>query len=175
MRHCSVGSGLPRKIMSTEKNLQNIVTLMERDDSVDAPADSIKWASNLFRTRAARPKQSLIKKLAAVLQMEIAPNKAAFGERSASASQVRQMLFRADDHAIDLRIEPVMKSFTVRGQILGEGFAGAAVTLSDDTSEFGHTASEISEFHFENVPAGRYQLVIRGDEVEISLKAIDIE
>ena len=161
--------------MSTEKNIQNIITLMQRDDSVDAPADSIKWASNLFRTRVAQPKRSLIRKLAAVLQMEIAPNKAAFGERSASASQVRQMLFRADDNAIDLRIEPVNNSFSVRGQILGEGFAGADVTLSDDTNEFHHKASEISEFSFENVRAGQYELVIRGNAVEISLKAIEIE
>jgi hypothetical protein len=166
---------MPRETMSTEKKLQNIIDLMQRDDSIDAPADSVRWASNLFRTRAAEPKTSIVKKLAAILQMEIAPNKPAFGERSASASQVRQMLFRADENAIDLRIEPVKKGFSLRGQILGEGFENAKVTVSDDTHTFETNASETSEFHFDNVPAGRYELVIRGNGVEISLKAIDIE
>ena len=148
---------------------------MQRDDSVDAPGDSIKWASNLFRARASQPEQSLVKKLVAIMQMEIAPNKAAFGERSASASQVRQMLFRADENAIDLRIEPAKNAFTVRGQILGEGFSRASVTLSDDINSFTRPTNEMSEFQFDNVPAGRYELVIFSGGVEISLKGIDIE
>jgi hypothetical protein len=120
-------------------------------------------------------KPSLIKKLVAVIEMQIAPNKAAFGERSASTSQVKQMLFRADGNAIDLRIEPAKNTFTVRGQILGEGFAAARITLSDDTRTFTGSASEMSEFKIDGVPAGRYELVIHGSEIEISLKAIDID
>ena len=161
--------------MSTEKNLQNIIELMRRDDSVDAPADSIKWATNLFRTRAEQPKRSIVRKLAAILQMDLAPNKAAFGERSATASQVRQMLFRADENAIDLRIEPAKKGFGVHGQILGEGFESVKVVLSDDANIFRTGTSEMSEFRFDNVPAGQYELLIQSDAVEISLKAIDIE
>ena len=148
---------------------------MRRDDSVDAPADSLRWASNLFRTRAAQPKKSLVKKLAAILQMEIAPNKPAFGERSTTTSQVRQLLFRAEENAIDLRIEPGKGGFSLRGQILGEGFAGASVTLSDDANTFGTKISHTSEFRFDNVPAGRYELAIQGESVEITLKTIDVE
>ena len=147
---------------------------MRRDDSVDAPADSRKWASNLFRTRSVEPKTSFVKKLAAVFQIEIAPNKAAFGERSASTSAARQMLYRADDHAIDIRIEKAKKGFTVRGQILGDGFANAAARLFDDGRSFEAAANEASEFRFDNVPAGRYELTIKGADVEITLKAIDI-
>ena len=161
--------------MSTEKNLQNILDLMQRDDSVDAPADSVRWASNLFRTRATEPKQSLVKKIAAILQMEIAPGKPALGERSSSASNVRQMLFRADDNAIDLRVEPAKKGFTIRGQILGTGFTDATVTLSDDIKTKETRTSETSEFQFDNVVGGRYELVIRGESLEVSLKSIDIE
>ena len=159
--------------MSTEKKLQNIIDLMQRDDSVDAPPDSIRWASNLFRTRSRKP--SLIKRIAAVLQMEIAPNRPAFGERSASTSQIRQLLFKADDNAIDLRIEPAKKGFTVHGQVLGDGFTDATIVLSDDVHTFEGRATATSEFRFENVPAGRYELLIRGESVEIGLRAIDIE
>lgn len=147
---------------------------MRRDDSVDAPADSRKWATNLFRTRAAETKTSFVKKLAAVFQMEIAPNKAAFGERSASAAPVRQLLYRADENAVDIRIEKTKKAFTVRGQILGDGFANAAARLFDDSRSFEAAANEASEFRFDSVPAGRYELTILSTEVEITLKAIDI-
>lgn len=161
--------------MSTEKNLQRMISLMERDDSVDAPADSVRWASNLFRTRAAEPKQSVMRKIAAILQMELGPGKAAFGERSATASQTRQLLFRADENAIDLRIEPASKGFTVRGQVLGEGYEDVEVALTDDANTFDGRTSETGEFKFENVPAGRYELAIRGEHAEIALKPIDIE
>ena len=147
---------------------------MQRDDSVDAPADSIRWANNLFRTRAAEPKSSFIKKLVAVLQMEIAPDKPAFGERSASTSSVRQVLYRADENAVDLRIEKVKKGFTIRGQVLGEGFAGAKAMLSDDVRTFETTANESSEFRFDNVPPGSYQLTVRGSQVEIELKGVNM-
>ena len=147
---------------------------MRQDDSVDAPADSIRWASNLFRTRAVGSKTSFVKKLAAVLQMDLAPNKPAFGERSTSASAVRQMLYRAGDNAVDIRIEKSKKGFAIRGQILGDGFANAAVRLADDIRSFDSTASETSEFQFNDVPGGAYELTIRGSEVEITLKAIDI-
>jgi len=151
-----------------------MLELMHRDDSVDAPVDSIRWASNLFRTRATESKPSLIKKLVAVLQMEIAPNKPAFGERSASTASIRQILYRADENAVDLRIEKVKKGFMIRGQVLGEGFEKAKATLSDDAKTVETTANESSEFRFENMSAGYYQLTIHGSKVEIELKGVDI-
>ena len=160
--------------MSTEKNLEKILELMRRDDAVDAPADSLRWASNVFRTRKVEPKPSLIKKLVAVLQMELAPDKPAFGERSATTSSVRQILYRADENAVDLRIEKLKKGFTIRGQVLGEGFADAKAMLSDDVRTFEAAANEASEFRFDNIPAGSYQLTVRGSKVEIELKGVNI-
>ena len=160
--------------MSTEKNLQTIIELMRRDDAIDAPEDSIRWASNLFRTRAAAPKASFVKRLVAVFQTEIAPSRPAFGERSASTSTTRQILYRAEDNAIDIRIEKAAKGLIVRGQVLGEGFDNSSLRLAEDTRTFETTANESSEFRFDNVPAGRYELTIHGADVEITLKAIDI-
>ena len=165
---------MPHNVMSTEKNIQNILELMRRDDSVDAPADSVRWASNLFRTRAAEAKPSLVKKLVAVFQTEIAPNRPAFGERSATLSAVRQILYRAADIAVDIRIEKANKGFTVRGQVLGNSFAGAAVRLWDDTRSFEVSASKTSEFRFDDIPTGQYELAIRSSEVEVTLKSIDV-
>ncbi len=148
---------------------------MRRDDSIDAPADSIKWASDLFRTRAAAPSRTIVQRLAGILQMEIAPNKPAFGERSASTSQVRQLLFRAGNNAIDLRVEAKNKVFSLRGQILGDGCSDARVKLFNDTHDLETQANEMCEFGFDDVPAGRYELLIHGEGFEISLKTIDID
>lgn len=161
--------------MSTDKDLQQIIDLMQRDDSVDAPAESIRWASNLYRTRATGTKKSFVQKIAAVLQIEIAPRKPALGERSASTSQVRQMLFKAGENAIDIRIEPKERAFAIRGQILGDGLAGAQIRLFNDTQGQQSQANEVGEFAFENVKPGQYELTVSGESVEITLKTIDIE
>ncbi len=73
--------------------------------------DSVKWAKNIFRTRAAEPKRSFAQKVLGVLQMDLSPDKPAYGERSASAGQVRQMLFGAGENSIDLRITKNRKRF----------------------------------------------------------------
>src|ERR1044072_2344307 len=99
---------------SEKQFLEEIVSLMQRDESVDAPQDAIKWSKNLFRTRAAEPKKSFVQKILAVLQVDLAPNKAACGERSAAAAQERQMLFEAGDNGIDLRIKETEKGFVVK-------------------------------------------------------------
>ncbi len=162
--------------MSTEKNLQDIVNLMQRDDSIDAPSDSVRWANNVFRARAIQePKRSLLKQLVAVMQMEIAPHKPAFGERSTGTAAVRQVLYRAGDSAIDLRIEAADKGFNVSGQILGPDFAGAAIILFEDSRSYETIANDSGEFRFDAVADGRYELTIRSETFEISLKAIDIE
>ena len=106
--------------------------------------------------------------------MEIAPNRPAFGERSASTSTTRQILYRAEDNAIDIRIEKASKGLNIRGQVLGGGFDNASVRLSDDARTFDSTANESSEFRFDNVRTGSYELIIHGNGVEITLKAIDI-
>ena len=140
--------------MNNEDLLNKIVHLMQTDQSADAPADAVQWTKNLFRTRVAEPKQSFVQKVLAVLQMDLAPNKAVFGERSASASQARQMLFGAGDNSIDLRIEQTGKSFTIKGQILGENFANAEIKISSAENSYAAQTNELSEFKFEKVAKG---------------------
>jgi hypothetical protein len=152
--------------------LDKIVSLMRSDDSVDAPAESIKWAKNIFRTRHRQP--SIVKRLVAALQLDLRPDVAAAGERSDGAATARQMLFNAGEHAIDLRVEAENSHVKVRGQVLGVGFAGGTVTLS--TSDIVRTAeiNEMSEFGFEHVPKGYYDLELASAEREIVIEAVDL-
>lgn len=144
---------------------------METDNSVDAPQDAVKWAKNIFRTRAIEPRKSLVQKVLAVLQMDLSPNKAVFGERSASSAQARQMLFSAGDISIDLRIAKGEKGFNLRGQILGEGFANCIVKLGDFETE----SNDLCEFSFTEIPNGNYDLTLQSDEKEIVIENLEIQ
>lgn len=144
---------------------------MQNDKSEDAPQDSVKWAKNIFSVRHSEPKKSLVQKVLAVLQMDLSPNKAAFGERSASASQLRQMLFTAGENGIDLRIGETEKgNLNIQGQILGEGFANCIVKIG----EFETRANELSEFKLEEIPAGNYDLIFRTSETEVVINDLEL-
>jgi hypothetical protein len=160
--------------MNDEDLLNKIVQLMQADDSADAPADAVKWTKNLFRARAVEPKKSLVERVLGVLQVDLAPNKAVFGERSASAQQTRQMLFSAGDNQIDLRIAKVNKGFKVNGQILGEDLAGAEVKLFDAKKAFTVKSNELSEFSFEKISKGTYTLSLIFKDKEIIIENIKI-
>lgn len=159
---------------SKEKILEHIVGRMQQDKTIDAPADAVRYAKNLYRTRAAEPKLSMIHRVLAVMQIDLAPNRAAFGERSAAASQVRQMLFSAGENSVDLRIEKDGKTFKITGQILGEGFASAEVKINDTETSFETQTNDLSEFKVENIVEGTYVLVLTGDDKEIVLKNLEI-
>ena len=155
---------------TNDREINRIIHLMQTDKSFDAPTDAVRWSKNIFRTRVVEPKKSIVERVLAVLQMDLSPNRAAFGERSASASQARQMLFQAGDHSIDLRIKKGKKGTSVKGQILGEGFANCAVKLG----EFETVTNEISEFKFADVPSGKYVLSFQGLEKEIVIEDIEV-
>ena len=153
-----------------ENLINKIVQLMETDNSFDAPTDSIKWAKNIFRARVAEPKKSFMQKVLAVLQVDLSPGKAAFGERSASSAQARQMLFQAGKIAVDLRISETEKGFNVRGQILGAGFANCMIKLG----EFETKSNELSEFSFTEIQGGNYNLTLQTAETEIVIENLEI-
>lgn len=153
---------------SETKTIERIIYLMQTDKSVDAPQDAIRWSKNIFRTRAAKP--TLVEKVLAVLQVDLAPNRAAFGERSATANRARQMLFEAGDNSIDLRISETEDGLSIHGQILGGGFENSAVNLG----EFETKTNELSEFKFSEVAKGSYSLVLSGNDREIEIENLDL-
>lgn len=156
---------------TSDQEINRIIYLMKTDEAYDAPQDAIQWSKNLFRSRAAEPQKSVVKRMLAVLQMDLSPNRAAFGERSASASQARQMLFQAGENALDIRIAETEKGFNLYGQILGEGFATCIVKLG----ELETTANELTEFKFTEIPTGKYDLIVRGGEREILIENLELK
>jgi hypothetical protein len=155
------------------EKIQTIIDLMQRDDSVSAPIESIKWAKNLYRTHAPAPKPSILRRLVAALQMDLAPG-TAFGERSSSVGQERQMLFTVEDIGIDVRISGSGTTFKIRAQILNEGFSGATVDLDQDGKITTINVGENGSFLFETVSSGETTLVIRSANTEISIPSFTI-
>lgn len=156
---------------TSDREIERIIDLMRRDESFDAPTDAVRWSKNLFRARAAEPKKSVVEKVLAILQMDLAPNRAAFGERSASASSARQMLFQAGENALDIRIAEARQGFNLRGQILGAGFADCKINLG----KFEATANELGEFKLANIPSGIYNLNVQISGKEIVVEDLELQ
>lgn len=160
---------------TSDREIDRIIRLMQRDASHDAPEDAVRWSKNIFRARAAAaPRKSFVERVAAVLQTDLAPNRAAFGERSASAGQARQMLFQAGDASLDLRIRQDEKGSNVQGQILGAGFADCMVKIYNENVSFETRANELSEFDFSEVPGGTYSLSLQSGEKEIVVENLKL-
>jgi hypothetical protein len=155
---------------SREENFERIITLMMNDRSEDAPADALKYARNLFRVHAPEPQPSLLRKIIGVLSIDLAPNMAAFGERSAAGAEARQMMFDADDNAVDLRVSTGTDGLDVRGQILGSGFENGEVEISGDKIDLKSQIDQNGGFSFTGLKAGDYSLNIKGSASDIVIE-----
>lgn len=167
------------KLMSkhdgNESTVNKIVRLMQADESVDAPPQAIQWSKNIFRARIAEPKKSFVQRIAAILQIDLSPENAVFGERSASTGKARQMLFQAGENSLDLRIKKEEKGFSLRGQVLGTGFDNCAVKLTNGENVFQSETNELSEFGFAEIPRGKYDLVVQSGEREIVINGLELK
>lgn len=158
---------------SDDENLEMIIRRMQADRSYDAPSDVLTYSKNLFRSRIAQSKPSLAQRVAAVLRVDLAPGKAAFGERSAGAGRARQMLFDSGENAVDLRLEKNKNGFAIHGQILGEGFDSGRATLSNADTQYSAKLGR-GEFKFALIPAGEYTLLIEGTNEQIVIESLPI-
>ncbi len=158
-----------------EEQLEQIVKLMRSDTSVDAPADAILYAKNLFRTRAAEAPASLIDRVIAVLRTDLMPGVPAFGERSAASGQARQMLFEAGDNAVDLRVTRGSRGYDLRGQVLGEGFENGQATLTAAGKVTTSAIDASGSFSFTGLPAGECSLTIAADGREITINTVTLQ
>lgn len=150
-----------------EQRLDHIIRLMQADTAVDAPADAIAYVKNLYRTRMTQPARSVMERVMAVLKVDLAPNRAAFGERSTGDGQARQMLFDSGSNAVDLRIKASKNGFDVRGQVLGNGFENGEIEVLGPQSTLKSSLTEVSQFDLAGLPAGDYSVSIKGEDKEI--------
>lgn len=148
---------------------------MLADRATDAPADELQYTKNLYRTRAVETKPSLIKRVLAGMQVDLAPNRAAFGERSADGLQARQMLFNAGENAVDMRITAAKNGFDIRGQVLGDGFENGEIEIDNNEISVKVKIDKTSAFKVTGLPAGKYDFTVRGKNAEIVLEQLELK
>ena len=145
----------------------------------EAPEAVIQRAIHVFAARAQAPTPlaapGLLQRLVATLTFdstELAP--LAAGLRAETAP-TRQLLYAADGRDVDLRIATTDdgRRYVVSGQVLGPDEAGFAV-LSAADGQFTVAWNELSEFHFEAVGAGAWQLTLRAEGWEILLPPLHL-
>ncbi len=158
--------------MNKEERLKRISELMRLDDSTDAPADLRKWAQNIYHSRIAVENESLLKRVVAWLQSDLASGKPAFGERSTSTSKSRHMLFRTDETAIDLRITDRGKKVDVQGQLIGQGMDDATVDLIFNNQPIVSSEAVAGRFSFGSVAKETYSIVLRSGDVEVIIEEL---
>ncbi|MEQ1642821.1 MAG: hypothetical protein ABL959_05195 [Pyrinomonadaceae bacterium] len=159
---------------SEDQILEHIIRRMQSDVAIDAPADAVRYSKNLFRTRAAQPKESVLRRVLAVMRVDLTPGTAAFGERSGGEGQARQMLFDCGENAVDLRIRKDDEKFSIRGQILGYGFENATVELASAGRTYSAKMDDVNEFRIEDVEAGDYSMIVRGSQDEILIDSVPV-
>lgn len=150
-----------------EQRLEHMIRRMQTDTAVDAPADTINYVKNLYRTRMTAPAKSVLERVMAVLRVDLAPNRAAFGERSTGDGQARQMLFDSGDNAVDLRIKATDKGFELRGQVLGSGFEKGEIEVLGPQNMIRAELSEASQFDLTGLPSGDYSISVKGSDKEL--------
>ncbi len=145
----------------------------------DAPEAVIQRALGAWRERLAPPAKApgLLRRLAGGLRLDSAgAGPLAFGLRG-NMSSGRQLLFFSEGRDIDLRVLPVATAegqrWRIAGQVLGPDASGAA-ELRCGTRVVGATWSELGEFTFGHVDAGRYTLRVCGPDWEVDLPAFDV-
>lgn len=154
--------------------IEKIINLIQTDDSVDAPADSLKAAKNIFRQARPHPKASLLQRIVAVLSADLLPDRPAFGERSASTLKSRQILYTAGDTGIDIRVSAAAGDFDVHGQLLTSELIFDAARLYNADRSFEAAVDEFGDFTFGHVNADAYSLSISGGDKEIFIEQIDL-
>jgi hypothetical protein len=146
--------------------LHQVVGLMRGDNAMDAPPAALQFAQNIFRARRQFASQMTQgQKILGSLKIDLSAFTPAFGERSAAASDERQMLFAVGDYDIDLRIKRVENGFAVRGQILGELTEKCLVRL--ESSNFAHDVS------IDNLGNFSFSPLSSVDDLQVSLIFIE--
>jgi hypothetical protein len=153
-----------------EQRLEHIIKRMTADRSEDAPAAALKYAKDLFRVRAAEAQPSFARRVLAALQIDLAPNVAAFGERSAAGAEARQMLFDAEESAVDLRVTSAGDKFDLRGQVLGSSFENGEARLTGASGEIGVQIGPDGGFSFSGLAAGDHSLSLTSEASEIVIE-----
>lgn len=155
--------------------LTHLIELMRTDKGENAPQHLISRIEQLSDSPPAPASDSseLRRRILAAIRFDSHGLAPAFGVRSA-APVARQLLFNAEAHAIDLRIQPEGEAWVVSGQAFGDATANARVELKGLTSASQVILNAQSEFILPAVPAGHYKLILHLADIDVEVDDLNI-
>lgn len=144
----------------------------------DAPEPLVRaaidlWHGDLPRSPA-RSAAALHRLLVAALSFDSWAVPAAATAMRALPSDVRHLLYSAEERDIDLRITPSAGRYALAGQVLGLDVAGRVELAPSGAEPQVTEVDALGEFRFDDVPRGIYRLTLRVGHDEISLPPIDV-
>src|SRR5688572_1878029 len=171
---------------ATEKAwLERVIGLMRTDTTEDAPPAVVARAQRLFQARTvgtqATQAGSTLRRIQALLHFDSLQRPLALGMRSGQPA-ARQLLLKAEDYELDMRITPAGTAWQVSGQLLGPETKGQVELrrAADRDSSQGATGmlqaelNDLGEFNLPPTSPGVYQLLLRLDNLEVELPPVEI-
>ena len=158
------------------QELQEFLICLESDSTFEPPADVLQWGMNLFQPLL-QPTASVdgkVRKIVASLVFDTFDEPALAGVRRVGAPP-RQLLFRAGDVDVDVKIESVESNerISLVGQVLSTSekfFDNTPVKLeSHGMVRYKTMTNFVGEFVFDEVPKDTYHLSVDLPEGQITL------
>jgi hypothetical protein len=152
------------------QNLRRLIPLMNSDTAEDVPRDVLRSVLSVFTPATPAPLPRII----AVLTFDSRAAGPAFGMRSIRTAS-RQLLYTAQETALDLRVTVEKEECSLAGQIIRDNCAGAQIELSGVTGTVTTELNELCEFSFPAIPLGMYSLRVRMPDVEIEIPELELK
>jgi hypothetical protein len=157
-----------------QHELQEFVISLRSDASFEPPAEVLQWGVNLFQPMLPQESGRSIRKIIASLVFDTFDEPALAGVRRVGAPP-RQLLFRAGDVDVDVKIESVETNdrISLVGQVLSNNekfFDNTPVKLeSHGMVRYKTMTNFVGEFVFDEVPKDTYHLSVDLPEGQITL------
>lgn len=159
-------------ILDEVSRFAKLIELMRNDTSIDPPSEVLTRAIHLYRTHHPQTESSFRRHLKAMLQFDWR-QPVVIASLRASRTTMQQLLFIADEYAIDVRLTASGVFWGVAGQVLGAK-AGGVVELRGTNTLQRAVFDENCKFVMQPVTAGRYSLFVQTDTADIDIDELQI-
>lgn len=161
------------KCQNKSIELQELLTFMAEDAANEPSPTTLSWSIEIFQP-VLRPAGSPVRRIAKLVFDSFQQPMAAGVRAAVAGSAPRQLLFRAGDVDVDLRIESgVDNRISLSGQVLSEAvpfFENTPVRLeSHGVARYRTRTNPVGEFSFDEVPQDTYHLSMDLPEGQVTL------
>ena len=150
------------------RQLGNLFSLAPKGFNEIVPQAATAHLLNIYRQPAAKSRPSLINRLAGLLIFDDWKPEFALNERL-SFQDTRQLLYKAGDYTIDLRVHLADDNYLISGQIFPQSIS-AVVRIYNTKISLETSLNEDGEFDFPPFAEGIFnlQIVLENETIELN-------